>query len=71
MLVAPAATPGAIIGRLHREVVNILRTTEIGERIRATGAEVLGNTPEEFAANLKAEHQRIGRFIREAGIWGE
>ncbi len=67
-LVAPAGTPSDIIARLHREVVSILRTPEISERIRGTGAEVIGNAPEEFAANLRAEHQRIGRFIRETGI---
>ena len=67
-LLAPAGTPGEVIGRLHREVARILRTPEIAERIRATGAEVIGNAPEEFAANLRAEHQRMGRFIREAGI---
>ena len=67
-LVAPAGTPSGIIARLNREVVEILRTPEVSERIRRTGAEVVGNVPEEFAANLRAEHQRIGRFIQETGI---
>ena len=70
-LVAPAGTPKDIIARLNHEVGKILRTPEFNERIRATGTEVVGNTPEEFAANLRAEYQRIGRFIQEMGIRGD
>ena len=69
--VAPAGTPKDIIMRLHREVARILRTPEVSERIGATVSEVIGNTPDEFAANLRADHQRIGRLIQEMGIRGE
>ena len=70
-LVAPAGTPADVVARLHQEVVRILKNPEVVERILATGAEVIANTPEEFTANLRAEYQRIGRFIQEAGIRGD
>jgi len=70
-LVAPSGTPAEIVARLHRDVVRILRTPEVVERIRGAGAEIVANTPEEFAANLRAEHQRIGRIIQETGIRGD
>jgi tripartite-type tricarboxylate transporter receptor subunit TctC len=70
-LVAPTGTPRDIIVKLNREVVKILRTPEIKERIDATVGDVIGNSPEEFAANLKANHERIGRLIREIGIRGD
>lgn len=70
-LVAPAGTPSQIVAHLHRDVVRILQSPEVLERIRGTGAEVVANTPEEFAANLRAEHQRIGRIIQETGIHGD
>jgi tripartite-type tricarboxylate transporter receptor subunit TctC len=67
-LAAPAATPREIVTRLNREAVRILKSPEVVERIHRAGAEPIGNSPEEAAANMRAEHARIGRFIREAGI---
>jgi len=70
-LVAPAGTHKDIVARLHRETVRALRTPEIGERIRTTVGDVIANTPEEFAANLRSDYQRIGRLIQEMGIRGD
>jgi len=67
-LVAPVGTPREIIARLNREVIRILRTPEVIERLHGAATEVIGNTPEEASANIGAEYQRIGRFIQEAGI---
>jgi tripartite-type tricarboxylate transporter receptor subunit TctC len=67
-LVVPAATPKPIIARLSREAVSALRSPDAVERINRTGAVPIGNTPEEAAASMQAEHERIGKFIREAGI---
>ena len=66
--VAPAGTPREVVARLNREAVRILRSPEVIERIHRTGAEPIGNSPEEAAASMRAEHERIGRFIHEAGI---
>ena len=68
---APAGTPREIVLRLNREAVRILKTPEVVERIHRTGAEPIGNSPEEAAASLRAEHERLGKFIREAGIRGD
>ena len=42
--------------------------TEIGERIRATGNEPVGSTPQEFAARFKADVARFAKVIEEAKI---
>jgi len=68
VLVAPAATPRDIIARLNAEVVKGLRSPDVSERIRVTVAEVIANSPEESAANLRADFQRIGRLVQEMGI---
>ena len=41
---------------------------EVKERLFNGGIEIVGNTPEEFAAGIKAEMARLGKVIREAGI---
>lgn len=51
-LVAPAATPPAIIKRLHAEVAAIVKLPDVAERFRQMAANPLGNTPEEFAAHV-------------------
>jgi tripartite-type tricarboxylate transporter receptor subunit TctC len=67
-LLAPARTPQAIVARLHRETVALLRNEAVRDRIAREGAEVVGDTPEEFRAFLKEETERLSRVIRAANI---
>src|ERR1019366_564965 len=52
---APAGTPQEIIAWLHRETTTILRATSIKERLAVDGLEVVANSPDEFAALIKAD----------------
>ncbi|MCE9639516.1 MAG: tripartite tricarboxylate transporter substrate binding protein, partial [Betaproteobacteria bacterium] len=52
---APAGTPSDIVTRLNGEIVRILHTAEMKERLALLGAEPIGNKPDEFAAFVKAE----------------
>jgi tripartite-type tricarboxylate transporter receptor subunit TctC len=65
---APAGTPEAIVARLSRELVRVLRLAETGKRLEGIGAEPVGSTPEQFAAFIHDEVSRMGRVVREAGI---
>jgi len=67
-VLAPAGTPRAIIAKLHGEVVHALAQPEVRERLAGEGAEVIGSTPEEFAAHIKSELARMGKLIRGAGL---
>ena len=64
----PAKTPDSIVARLHQEIVRVLQRPESRERLAAIGAEPVGSTPEQLAAEIKAEIARMGKVIREAGI---
>jgi tripartite-type tricarboxylate transporter receptor subunit TctC len=64
---APTGTPRPIIQKLNSEIVKILQQPDVKERFLALGAEPVGNTPEEFAAYLKAEIAKWGKVIRESG----
>jgi tripartite-type tricarboxylate transporter receptor subunit TctC len=65
---AVKGTPSEIVVRLHSEVAKILRTPEVRQELASLGAEPVGDTPEEFAAFLKADIARWGKIIHEKGI---
>jgi tripartite-type tricarboxylate transporter receptor subunit TctC len=64
---APAGVPRQIVARLNQEIVRILNTPEITERIKQLGSEPVGNTPEQFAAFVKAEAAKYAKAIKESG----
>jgi len=70
-LVAPAATPREIVAKLHADVVKALQDAAIAEKLPAMGASVVGNSPEEFGAVLRADSAKWGRLIRETNIKAE
>jgi tripartite-type tricarboxylate transporter receptor subunit TctC len=67
-ILAPAGTPRAVISRLHAEIVKVLNTAEFKERLGAEGAELVGNTPEEFADIMRADIAKWARVVKAAGI---
>ena len=64
----PAGTPQGVVHALHRELVRAYNAPEIREQLRAGGSYAAADTPEEFAAFVRAEKEKWGRVIREAGI---
>jgi tripartite-type tricarboxylate transporter receptor subunit TctC len=64
----PAGTPRAIVMRLNTELVRILRTPNVLDRLAADGPVPMGGTPEEYGAFIKAEQVKWGKIVREAGI---
>ena len=70
-LLAPAGTPRPIIARLHAETVKAIQDPQVEQRLRAGRIFVIGNTPEEFAAMMRADNAAWGRVIRETGVKGE
>ena len=70
-MLAPAGTPREIIILLHREAVSILRAPEARERLANDGAEVVGSSPEEFSAFLRAETVKWAKVAKVAGIQPE
>jgi tripartite-type tricarboxylate transporter receptor subunit TctC len=65
---APAGTPRAIIERLNKEIVTVVKSKELQDRFNSEAVLPAGNTPEEFAAHIKREFERMGRVIRDAKI---
>jgi tripartite-type tricarboxylate transporter receptor subunit TctC len=69
--VAPARTPRAVIERLNREIVAIVRSPEMHARLAGQGFDPLGNSPSEFAAYLRSEVDKWAKVIRQTGLRAE
>lgn len=67
-VLAPAATPPAIIARLNREVNNALALPDVKERLEGLAVEAGGGSPASFAALIEADTRRYGDAIRRMGI---
>ena len=65
---APAHTPQPIVGRLNAEMVKVLQRNEVRERLMGDGFEVVGSTPDEYAAMIKKEGAKWGKLIKEVNI---
>jgi tripartite-type tricarboxylate transporter receptor subunit TctC len=70
-LFAPASTPRDIVGRLHAEIVRVMALPEIRNPIIAAGSDPVANSPEEFAASLRADMVKWAKVAREANIRAE
>lgn len=64
----PAGTPRPIVDRLYREIVQILKQPDIAEKIRQTGFEPVGSTPEELDARLRADYEHWGVIVKAARL---
>jgi tripartite-type tricarboxylate transporter receptor subunit TctC len=67
-LLAPAATPRAIVERLNREVLRVLQLPDVHDRFMAEAFEVPRDTPEQFAAHIKADLPKWAKVVKDAGI---
>jgi tripartite-type tricarboxylate transporter receptor subunit TctC len=70
-LLAPAATPPAIVQRLSATVAKALATPETRTRVGALGGEVASSTPEQFAGYIRSEIAKWGKLIKSLGIEGD
>ena len=64
-ILAPAGTPKLAVERLHAEIVKALKDPAILERLK--DYEIFGSSPEEFAAYIRAEIDKIAKIIRTSG----
>ena len=67
-LFAPAGTPQDILAWLHRETIAILRAPNVKERLAADSLDVVANTPEEFAALIKADIAKWTKVVKAIGM---
>ena len=64
----PANTPREIVGTIQRAARTALSEPDVLERLRITGNEAVGSTPEEFDARFKADLAKFAKIVKEAHI---
>ena len=64
----PAATPKPLVTRINADIIRALQAPEVKERFDAQGLEIIGSSPEQFAAHLKAEIARWSNVVKAAGV---
>ena len=67
-MMLPAATPAAVLRTLHDGTVKALKSKEVSGRLSVEAAEVIANTPQEFAVFLKAESEKWTAVIRKSKV---
>ena len=68
MIMVPAATPKDIVARLNREMVSALQTPAVKSRLAGEGGEAVGNTPEQAAAQVRADLDKWIDVVRRTNI---
>ena len=70
-LLAPAGTPRDVVAKVNADVIRVLKEDEVRKKISDMGADVVGNTPEEFGAAMRAESAQWADIIKSANIKAE
>ena len=67
-LLGPAGMDPAVVKKLHDEIIAILKTQDMQDRIKTLGFDVIAGSPEQFAAQLKEDIVRWGDVAKRANI---
>lgn len=70
-IASPVGTPPGIVGKLNAQVISILRSPEMKERLAALAFTPVGNTRQEFANFIKLEIAKWGKVVKESGAKAE
>jgi tripartite-type tricarboxylate transporter receptor subunit TctC len=70
-LLAPAGTPKEAVAKLNTSINAALKMEDVRARLIAAGIEIQGGSPEQFGNVIKAEIEKWGRIVKEAGIQPE
>ena len=66
-ILAPAGTPKEIINKLQQEISHAILSPAVNAKLVAQGADPVGNTPEQFAAFIKAETAKWAKVVKASG----
>lgn len=66
-MLAPAATPRPVIGKLHLEIVRIVESAEMKSRFISQGVDLTTSSPEDFAALIRSEIPKWRKIVKDTG----
>ena len=69
-LTAPGRTPKDVVNKINTDVLRVLKSAELVERLRAEGSDAVGNTPEQYTTFIRDEIGKWAKVIKFAGVSG-
>lgn len=67
-VLAPAATPKDVVARLNAEMVKIIQSPEFRKRMGEIGAEPVGDSTDQMAAQIKSETEKFAKLVKDAKV---
>jgi len=67
-VVVPAKTPKPIVAKLSKELMRIIKTPEVTDRLGQQGLDAVGSTPEALSALIKQETVMYGKLVKQIGL---
>ena len=67
----PAGTPRDVVDKIHADLVAVLRMPDVQEKLAQSGAVVVGNTQEQFAAWNRSEIAKWAKAVKDSGAKGD
>jgi tripartite-type tricarboxylate transporter receptor subunit TctC len=67
-ILAPQSTPAGLVARLNKEIVSIVNTPDMKEKMASQGAEVVGSSPEELANFMREAQDKWGKLVKQLNI---
>jgi tripartite-type tricarboxylate transporter receptor subunit TctC len=67
-VLAPAATPKEVVARLHADMAKIIQSADFRKKMEDIGADPVGNTPAQMAAQIKDDTERFARLVKDARV---
>ncbi|MCU0942856.1 MAG: tripartite tricarboxylate transporter substrate binding protein [Hydrogenophaga sp.] len=67
-VLAPAGTPRPVTARLADEMQKIIQSPEFRKRMAEIGAEAIGNTPEQMAAQIRSDTEKFAQLAKQANV---
>ncbi len=67
-IVVPVKTPREIVNTIHNTTVRVVSTPEVVKRLSDLGYVTIGDKPEEFAAFIKVEVERLGKLVKQFNL---
>jgi len=69
--IGPAGIPEEVVRKINADIVATLKTPEVKERLAQLGADVVANSPAEFAQVIRLEIDKWGKVVRAAEVKAE
>ena len=66
-MVAPAATPKDLVGRISADIARAVKSSDLTERMKQQGMEPIGSTPEQFDALIRSEMEKWAKVVKQSG----